>query len=165
MTKKLEAKPKATAKKLPAKRKSAVMRHAATGATLEQEEHVRFGQNPFALSPVAAALRTFQRVSTTLGLETKDKLALLCLKHTKFFSSLKDANPDLTQDTEDRLGYFLVIVDQAAGLVGNAGDWLRSPNHAPLFGGKPPLDLLLAGRMEGMFSTLNYLRSSHGGWA
>lgn len=142
-----------------------VIKKAQGNATQKQEENVQFGQKSVELTPVAAALRTFQQVSTDLGLKTKDKLAILGLKHTKFFVSLNEASPNLSQDSEDRLGYFLVIVDLAASLVGDAGDWLRNPNHAPLFGGKPPIDLVLAGRIEGLFATLNYLRSSQGGWA
>lgn len=173
---KAPAKPKAkalAAKKLSSRSSSGgatLMRHAATGtfrgSAAEHRSETRRPVSPAGrVSPVGAALRTFQKVATKLGLGTDAKLTLLGMKHTKFFNSLKDADPNLGQDTEDRLGYFLVIVDLAAGLVGDPGAWLHSPNQAPLFGGKPPIDLLLAGRMEGMFSTLNYLRSAQGGWA
>ena len=117
------------------------------------------------LSSQAAALRAFNRVTEALGIVTEDKLKLLNMRKTKYYDCLKVNNPVLGMDTKDRLGYFLVIVDLAGNLVGEAGDWLRSPNTAPLFRGKPPLDLLLAGRMEGMFTTLNYLKGAHGGWA
>jgi hypothetical protein len=118
-----------------------------------------------AVAPVAAALRAFNRVTEALGIVTEDKLKLLNLRKTKYFDCLKLNDPDLDLDTKDRLGYFLVIVELAGNLVGDAGDWLRSTNTAPLFGGKPPMELLLAGRMEGLFHTLNYLKSSYGGWA
>jgi hypothetical protein len=49
--------------------------------------------------------------------------------------------------------------------VGDAGAWLRAPNRAPVFAGQPPLELLLAGRFEGIFTTLTYLRGAYGGWA
>jgi hypothetical protein len=118
-----------------------------------------------AVAPAAAALRAFNRVTEALGIVTEDKLKLLNLRKTKYFDYLKRSDPDLDLDTKDRLGYFLVIVELAGNLVGDAGDWLRSTNSAPLFGGKPPMELLLAGRMEGMFHTLNYLQGSYGGWA
>ncbi len=118
-----------------------------------------------AVAPVAAALRAFNRVTESLGIATEDKLKLLNLRKTTYFDYLKRPDPDLGLDTRDRLGYFLVIVELAGNLVGDAGDWLRSANSAPLFGGKPPMELLLAGRMEGMIQTLSYLKGSYGGWA
>jgi len=118
-----------------------------------------------AVAPLAAALRAFNRVTEGLGIVTEDKLKLLNLRKTTYFDYLKRPDPDLGLDTKDRLGYFLVIVELAGNLVGDAGEWLRSANTAPLFGGKPPMDLLLAGRMEGMIQTLSYLKGSYGGWA
>ena len=168
-------KPRSTAAKKISGRAStgggAVMRQAATGGfrrpTTKHQEETQSARRPQALelSPVGAALRTFQRVATVLRLDTNEKLALLGLKQTKFFNSLKEIDPDLPRDAQDRLGYFLVIVDLATELVGDAGDWLRADNRAPVFGGQAPLDLLLAGRTEGALLTLNYLRSIHGGWA
>jgi hypothetical protein len=117
------------------------------------------------LTPLAAALRTFNRVTESLGMVTDQKLKIINLGKTKYFDSLKQPAPSLNLDSEDRLGYFLLIVELAGDLVGDTGDWLRSPNTAPIFGGKAPMDLLLAGRMEGMFTTLNYLKGSYGGWA
>jgi len=84
---------------------------------------------------------------------------------TKYFESLRQPAPALDVDAQDRLGYCLTIVELAEDLVGDAGAWLRAPNRAPVFGGRPPLDLLLAGRFEGIFTTLSYLRGAYGGWA
>lgn len=117
------------------------------------------------LTPLGAALRTFHRLSESLGLVTEDKLKLLNLGRTKYFECLRQPDPNLGVDGQDRLGYFLVIVELAGDLVGDAGAWLRAANRAPMFAGKPPLDRLLQGRMEDLFATLNYLRGSYGGWA
>ncbi len=110
-----------------------------------------------------SALMAFDLLGEDLAITTEDRSKLLNLEKTKYCDYLRATNPNLDLDTRDRLGYFLVIVELAGNLVGDAGDWLRSPNTAPIFGGKAPLDLLLAGQMEGMTSTLNYLRA--GGWA
>jgi len=139
---------------------SQVSRKAATSREVTLHEF-----QPPAVRPMSAALRAFNRVTEALGIVTEDKLKLLNLRKTKYFDYLRLSDPDLDLDTKDRLGYFLVIVELAGNLVGDAGEWLRSPNTAPLFGGKAPLDLLLVGRMEGMFTTLNYLKGSYGGWA
>lgn len=158
MLKKAKTKPKAATMKSSAspsfKRGSgSVLEHPSTTPTVSK------------LTPLAAALRTFNRVTESLGMVTDQKLKIINLGKTKYFDSLKQPAPSLNLDSEDRLGYFLLIVELAGDLVGDTGDWLRSPNTAPIFGGKAPLDLLLAGRMEGMFTTLNYLKGSYGGWA
>lgn len=112
-----------------------------------------------------AAFRTFDRMADALGLSTDDKLKLLNLQRENYFRCLKEIEPELDLDTKDRLGYFLVIIEMAGSLVGDAGEWLRSPNTAQVFGGKAPLDLLLAGRIEGLHTTMSYLKTSTGGWA
>lgn len=174
MLKKAKAKPKAAATMKKAAigmdcpgvtRSAAVRLSQVSKKTRPGREVVIHEVQAPRVAPMAAALRAFNRVTETLGIVTEDKLKLLNLRKTKYFDYLKLPEPDLDLDTRDRLGYFLVIVELAGNLVGDAGEWLRSPNTAPLFGGKAPLDLLLVGRMEGMFTTLNYLKGSYGGWA
>ncbi len=117
------------------------------------------------LTPTAASLRTFNRVTEALGIDPVDKPRLLNLQEAKYFGYLEMNDPDLDLDTKDRLGIFLMIVELAENLVGDAGAWLRSPNKAPIFGGRPPLELLLAGRIDEIHTTMNYLKGVHGGWA
>lgn len=116
-------------------------------------------------TPVAAALLAFEGATTALGLQAKERSTLLNVGRTKLFSVLKDPDPKLDVDQRDRLGYFLGIYELSGRLVGSAVDWLKAPNKAPIFKGKPPLERLLDGRMESLFITLNYLKGAYGGWA
>jgi hypothetical protein len=73
--------------------------------------------------------------------------------------------PVLDVDRRDRLGYFLAIYELGGRLVGSAPGWLRAPNSAAVFGGRPPLARILGGRMEDLLATLSYLKDAYGGWA
>ncbi len=98
-----------------------------------------------AVTPVLAALKSFERVCSSLGISAEEQCKIL-------------------GDSDERLGYFLVVVDLADQLVGKAEHWLRADNTAEVFNGRPPLDLMIADR-EGLLQTLNYLKSTYGGWA
>lgn len=110
-------------------------------------------------------LQVFDRVATSLGITLVEKYLLLDLSESDYRECLRREHLYLSEDCENRLGYFLNIVELAANLVGNAGDWLHATNHSPIFKGSPPIELLLHGRSEGFLQTLNYLKNSHGGWA
>ena len=116
-------------------------------------------------TPTAAALGIFDRAARDLTLHTDDRLKLLNLGRTKLFEALKDPDPHLDVDQADRLGYFLAIYELSGRLVGSSSAWLKAPNSAPLFGGEPPLERMLGGRMADLIDTLTYLKGVHGGWA
>ena len=118
-----------------------------------------------AIHGTAAALRIFHQITKDLGLQTQDRLRILNLRRTKFFSSMKESDPCLNQDAIERLGNFLLIVDLAENLAGDAANWLKATNTAPVFSGKSPLEIIRRGEAEGILSTLLYLRGSMGGWA
>ena len=118
-----------------------------------------------AASPGAVALRVFDRAAKELGLVTDDRLKLLNMGRSKLFEALKGPSPHLDVDQLDRLGYFLAIYELSGSLVGAPGAWLKAPNSAPLFAGKPPLERILGGRMEHLIQTLDYLKGVYGGWA
>jgi len=116
-------------------------------------------------TPEAVALRLFDRAAKALGIQTADRAILLNIGRTKLFEVLKDPDPQLDVDQKDRVGYFLAIYEHSGRLVGSADAWLKAPNTAPLFRGKPPLERMLGGRMADLISTLNYLEGVYGGWA
>ena len=116
-------------------------------------------------TPTAVALGIFDRAARDLALHTDDRLKLLNLGRTKLFEALKDPDPHLDVDQADRLGYFLAIYELSGRLVGSSSAWLKSPNSAPLFGGEPPLERMLGGRMADLIDTLTYLKGVYGGWA
>ena len=122
-------------------------------------------RQPKALAPAAAALRVFDRAARELALPTEDRLKLLNMGRTKLFEALKDPGPKLDVDQTDRLGYFLAIFELSGRLVGSPGAWLKTPNSAPPFGGKAPMERMLGGRMADLIDTLTYLEGVYGGWA
>jgi hypothetical protein len=42
-------------------------------------------------------------------------------------------------------------------------EWLRTSHNAPVFGGQPPLDLVISGTLDGMLLTRRFLDGSGGG--
>ena len=61
-------------------------------------------------------------------------------------------------DKLDRLAYFVGVYGLAEQAFGDqALAWLRSPNHADIFHGSPPLDHLLKGRAKALRETYWYL--------
>ena len=117
------------------------------------------------VAPLAAALRVFDRAARALDLQTGDRLKLLNVGRTRLFELLKEPDPHLDVDQRDRLGYFLAIFERSGRLLGTPGAWLKAPNRAPVFGGNPPLERMLGGRMEDLIQTLAYLEAVYGGWA
>ena len=97
-------------------------------------------------SPLAAALRVFDKAADALELGIEARLRLLNLGRSKYFELRSEADPVLDVDRRDRLGYFLAIYELSGRLVGAPGTWLKAANRAPLFAGKPPLVRILGGR-------------------
>ena len=120
---------------------------------------------PAAANPLAAALKVFDLAAGGMGLDVPARLKILNLGRSKYFELRAQAEPDLDVDRRDRLGYFLAIYELSGRLVGSPGDWLKSPNRAPQFAGRPPLERVLGGRMEDLIITLAYLKGAYGGWA
>jgi len=117
------------------------------------------------LTPLASALRVFDKAARELDLTTQERLKILNVGRSLYFTLLKEVDPVLDVDRRDRLGYFLAIYELGGRLVGSAPGWLRASNRAAVFGGRPPLERMLGGRMEDLLATLTYLKGAYGGWA
>ena len=138
----------------------------ADPATLACGPPAAYAADPSQAPPVlAAALAVFDRVARELDLHTDERMRLLNMGRTKLFEALKEPEPRLDVDQADRLGYVLAIYELSGRLVGSSGAWLKAPNSAPLFAGKPPLARMLGGRMADLIDTLAYLQGVYGGWA
>ena len=120
---------------------------------------------PLSLSPLASALRVFDKAAAGLGLDIEARLKLLNMGRSKYFELRSADDPVLDVDRRDRIGYFLAIYELSGRLVGSPGAWLEAVNQAPLFAGRPPLERILGGRMEDLIATLAYLKGAYGGWA
>ncbi|WP_413207937.1 MbcA/ParS/Xre antitoxin family protein [Rhodospirillum sp. A1_3_36] len=43
--------------------------------------------------------------------------------------------------------------------------WIKRPNDAPLFGGRPAIERMLSGQVSDLFVVRQYLDAQRGGWA
>jgi uncharacterized protein (DUF2384 family) len=105
-------------------------------------------------------LSAFRKVAAALGLTLPEQAAILGVSRATV-AGWKTA-PGADPDKLDRMALFVGIF----GLAGQAfpGErgaegWLRRPNTEPVFGGAPPLDLLLNGRFESLLRTYDHLQA------
>jgi hypothetical protein len=112
----------------------------------------------------ALAFRTFLAVAERLGLPVKDRLALLGIAKSTYTLWLKRLEEgelrDVDGDKLDRMACVLGIYELAGAIFPDGVAWLSRNNRAPVFGSLRPLDRMLAGRLEDLLETLNYLKTA-----
>lgn len=116
----------------------------------------------------AAGLRAFVRIAAAWGLSVDEQLKLLgSPPRSTFFAWRKTpAKASLSRDTLERLSNILGIYKSLQILLPDAeaaDGWVRKPNTAPLFGGRPALDRMLAGNSSDLHAVRHYLDSVRGG--
>jgi hypothetical protein len=112
-----------------------------------------------------AGLTTFFRIAAEWQLDGTQQMALLGLtSRTTFFRWKKTAPTALPPDTLERLSHVFGIYKSLQILLPGpaAAGWIHRPNSAPLFGGRPALDLMLNG-VAGLFLVRAYLDGERGG--
>lgn len=115
------------------------------------------------------ALRTFFRIAELWRLSVDEQMALLGLTaRSTYFKWKKHPDTVLSKDTLERISYILGVYKALQILLPNeqaADEWIRRPNHAPLFGGRPALDRMVSGQVADLFVVRQYLDAQRGGWA
>jgi hypothetical protein len=112
-----------------------------------------------------AGLSTFFNVCDEWRLDSAQQMALLGLtSRTTFFRWKKTAPAALPPDTLERISHLFGIYKSLQILLPReaAADWVHRPNSAPLFGGRPALELMLSG-VAGLFLVRAYLDGERGG--
>ena len=112
-----------------------------------------------------AGLATFLRICAEWDLDANQQMALLGLtSRTTFFRWKRLAPAVLPPDTLERLSHVFGIYKSLQIILPGAAarDWIHRPNDAPLFGGRPALELMLAG-VAGLFLVRAYLDGERGG--
>jgi len=96
-------------------------------------------------------LKTFFRIVEAWGLQEGEGLKLLGLERLPEASAL-------TVDQLERISHTLGIYKALHTLLNEASAdvWIQKPNQAPLFGGRPALDLLKTGT-QGFREIMMYL--------
>ncbi len=112
-----------------------------------------------------AGLATFFRISAEWSLDTAEQMALLGLaSRTTFFRWKKSPPSSLPPDTLERLSHVFGIYKSLQILLpaAAAATWIRRPNDAPLFEGRPAVELMTSG-VAGLFLVRAYLDAERGG--
>jgi hypothetical protein len=119
----------------------------------------------------APALRTFLAIADLWGLTTEQRRLVLGLPPPSTFhqwTKTAREHGDFTLPVDTLLRISAVFgIHQALGvlfLVEQDGvDWLRTPHKATVFGGQPPLDLVLAGTQDALLTVRRFLDAARGG--
>lgn len=107
------------------------------------------------------ALRTFFRIADAWGLSGEQARTLLGNPpRSTFYEWKKQAPQSLPRDTLERISYLLGIYKALQILLPDeraADAWVRKPNDAPLFGGRPALERMLSGNVADLYVVRQYL--------
>jgi hypothetical protein len=112
-----------------------------------------------------AGLATFFRIADEWSLDSAQQMALLGLaSRTTFFRWKKSPPASLPPDAIERLSHVFGIYKSLQILLPAelSSGWIHRPNDAPLFGGRPALELMLGG-VAGLFLVRAYLDGERGG--
>jgi len=113
------------------------------------------------------ALRTYFRIAEAWKLSSDEARRILGdPPRSTFFLWKKRGDGQLSRDTLERVSYVLGIYQALQILLPEkeaADSWLRRPNAAPLFGGKPALDRMLSGNVADLYVVRQYLDAQRGG--
>ena len=117
----------------------------------------------------AAGLRSFFRLSQAWGLSSGEQRAALgnVAKQTLYNWRDRPEKARLSDDQLDRISYLLGIYKSLHIVFTRpeqADTWIRRPNDAPPFGGKPAASVLFSGRMEDVIRVRRYLDGERGVW-
>lgn len=113
------------------------------------------------------ALEAFTQIASLWSLSAGEQRTLLgSIPESTYFKYLK--NPQaarLSRDTLERISHVLGIFKSLNVLLPRheaADTWIRRPNTAPLFKGRPALEYMLSGRFEDLVAVRHYLDAMRG---
>ncbi|MGH7504714.1 MAG: MbcA/ParS/Xre antitoxin family protein [Longimicrobiales bacterium] len=114
------------------------------------------------------ALRTFFRIAEAWDLSADEQMRLLGgPARSTYFRWKKQGTDQLSRDTLERISYILGIYKALQVLLPDevaADEWVRRPNHAPLFAGGSALDRMLSGNVADLYLVRQYLDAQRAGW-
>ncbi len=113
------------------------------------------------------ALRTFFRIADAWRLSSEEARTLLGSPPRSTYFVWKKSGPgQLPRDTLERVSYVLGIYKALQILLPDAAAadaWVRKPNSAPVFGGRPALQRMLSGNVADLYVVRQYLDAWRGG--
>lgn len=109
----------------------------------------------------AVAFKAFFNIAKAWKLSEEEKRTLLGQIDTGFMKGWEDGNgPEANRDTLERISYVLGIFKAINILLPQkerATEWMRSPNSAPILGGKSALERMAAGNVSDLYVVRQYL--------
>ena len=114
----------------------------------------------------AAALRTFFRIAEAWQLSIAEQTTLLGAARTTLYQWKQGRAGPLDRHVLERLSHLFGIYSALHILfptAERADAWLRKPNEAPLFGGRPALERMLGGQVVDLWVVREYLDAQRGG--
>ena len=117
----------------------------------------------------ATAAKTFFRISDAWAMTLAEQRAAMggVSKQTLYNWRRHPERARFTADQLDRVSYLIGIYKALHILFARAEQadtWMRRPNEAVPFGGKPAAGILFSGRMEDLIRVRRYLDGVRGGW-
>jgi uncharacterized protein (DUF2384 family) len=117
----------------------------------------------------APAIRAFSNIATAWDMSTAEQRAALggVSKQTIYNWREDPERARLSDDQLDRISYLLGIYKALHILFTRpeqADSWIRRPNSAIPFGGKPAAELIFSGRMLDLIRVRRYLDGARGAW-
>ncbi|ERJ20867.1 hypothetical protein SSPSH_000209 [Salinisphaera shabanensis E1L3A] len=114
------------------------------------------------------ALRTWFGIARQWGLTDIQAARLLGTPVSTYRRWKRAPNITLDVGQMERLSLLLGVYKSLEMLLprADAADgWIKQPNSNPLFGGKTPLERMLAGHIEDLSVVRRHLDAERGGWA
>ena len=115
------------------------------------------------------ALRTFFNIAAAWGLSVAEQRALLGWPASSTFHKYKAGDVGtLSYDTLVRISLVIGIYSSLQVLYPEpafADAWVRMPNSNPMFGGRPAVELMTSGGIDGLYRVRRLLDSRRGGWS
>lgn len=135
-------------------------------AAVPQPRHARPEAGLASREAGQALLRTYFNIADAWRLSAREAMTLLGLRSRSTYHVWKEGKSGpLSRDTVERISYVLGIYKALQILLPEpsaADGWIRRPNKAPLFGGKPAIDRMLSGNVADLFVVRQYLDAQRG---
>ncbi|RKF18970.1 DUF2384 domain-containing protein [Altericroceibacterium spongiae] len=110
------------------------------------------------------ALRTFFNIADKWGLKEAEQMRLLGLDNRSTFQSWKrGAVAAIPKDALERISYVLGIYKGLHILLPRSADeWIRKPNTAAPFGGRPAIERMASGNVADLYVVRQYVDAQRG---
>ena len=110
------------------------------------------------------ALRTFFRIADAWGLREAEQMKLLGLDNRSTFQTWKrGAVAAIPKDALERISYVMGIYKGLKMLLPRTADeWVRKPNAAPPFAGRPAIERMVSGNVADLYVVRHYIDAQRG---